>query len=49
MLHWNSMYSSELIGGNPDSVPNPSLFTNLGDTNVDSAWFPPQSSGELYH
>ena len=32
----NNLHTPESMDGNPDSVPNPFLVTNLDDTEVDS-------------
>ena len=42
----NNLQTSDLINDNPDSVPNPFLFTNLDDTDVESTCNTPQSSVE---
>ena len=42
----NKLQTSDLINGNHDSVPNPFLFTNLNDIDVESTCNTPQSSVE---
>ena len=44
----NNLQTSDLINGNHDSVPNPFLFTNLEDTEVESTCNTPQSSVETF-
>ena len=42
----NNLQTSDLINGNHDSVPNPFLFTNFDNTDVEPTCNTPQSSVE---
>ena len=44
----NNLQTSDLINSNHYSVPNPFLFTNLEDTDVESTCNCPQSSVETF-